>query len=358
MAKQYRGVYARAGIIWISYSTPTGRVRRSTGLPDTAGNRRKAADIVASERLSGAGRARQAPTFAAYARDWIDSQDHLAKATWEAYRKILNSYWLPQLHSMPIDRITGTDLANAAASIPWQSPKTRNNAISVLRRIFDAAYRDGWTNADQSARLRFAKLQRPEPDPLTLAEADAVLTWMSRHPTWQNYFELAFFSGLRTSELIALEWGDIDWRAATLTVRRARVRRETKSTKTATVRHVALMSRAVAALTRQKAQTFLAGGLIFLHPATGKQINDDKPARLVWTAALKAAGIRHRDAYQTRHTYATMALMSGANPAWIARQLGHANMGMLLTRYSRWIDGEDHGQEMGKIEISVKGSKS
>ena len=56
-----------------------------------------------------------------------------------------------------------------------------------------------------------------------------------------------------------------------------------------------------------------------------------------------------RDAYQTRHTYATLALMAGVNPAYIARQLGHANMAMLFKHYSKWIDGADAGREKSKL---------
>lgn len=353
MATKYRGVYIKDGICWISYNTPDGRIRKSTGLPDTAKNRKTAADIVAAARISTQPAARREVSFADFSSQWLDSQDHLATATWDSYRKILNAYWLPGLASLPIHSITGTDLAGIVAEFPWQSAKTRNNAISVIRRIFDAAFRDGLIDSDPSVRLRFAKAQKPEPDPMSPDEVERVLAWMAPRPVWRNYFELAFFTGLRTSELLALEWGDIDWRRRTMTVRRARVRRETKSTKTATIRTVELTTRAVEALRRQKEYTFLAGSLVFLDPATGRQINDDKPPRLVWTAALKALGIRHRNAYQTRHTYATTALMSGANPAWIARQLGHANMGMLLTRYSRWMDGYDQGSELEKLEKRI-----
>ena len=37
--------------------------------------------------------------------------------------------------------------------------------------------------------------------------------------------------------------------------------------------------------------------------------------------------------------YATTALMAGAQPAYVAQQLGHANIGMVLKRYSKWIMG-------------------
>ncbi|MBM4201968.1 MAG: site-specific integrase, partial [Gammaproteobacteria bacterium] len=183
---------------------------------------------------------------------------------------------------------------------------------------------------------------------------ERVLDWMERDPVYQNYFELAFFTGLRTSELIALQWGDVDWRRRTVTVQRARVRRERKVTKTAVIREVELHSRALDALRRQKALTFLAGDWIFLHPATGQPFNDDKPPRLVWISALKACGLRHRDAYATRHTYITLALMSGANVLWVSRQAGHATTVMTLTRYAKWIDQADQGREIGLLETALR----
>jgi integrase len=42
--------------------------------------------------------------------------------------------------------------------------------------------------------------------------------------------------------------------------------------------------------------------------------------------------------------------MAGANPMWVARQLGHVNMNMVLTVYSKWIDGADKSKERGKID--------
>jgi integrase len=39
-----------------------------------------------------------------------------------------------------------------------------------------------------------------------------------------------------------------------------------------------------------------------------------------WLSALRELGIRQRRMYATRHTYATMRLMSGMNPAFTAAQ--------------------------------------
>jgi integrase len=66
---------------------------------------------------------------------------------------------------------------------------------------------------------------------------------------------------------------------------------------------------------------------------------------------LKRLGLRYREPYQTRHTFATLALMSGANPSYIARQLGHTNANMLFRVYSKWIDGADKSRERDKLNV-------
>ena len=41
--------------------------------------------------------------------------------------------------------------------------------------------------------------------------------------------------------------------------------------------------------------------------------------------------------------------MAGANPSWVARQMGHVNPQMLFKVYARWIDGADKSRERYKL---------
>ena len=82
-------------------------------------------------------------------------------------------------------------------------------------------------------------------------------------------------------------------------------------------------------------------------------MDENYPSRWVnsgWTSTL---GLRVRDAYQTRHTYATLLLMSGANPAYVAQQLGHTTMKITLERYARWLPRADNGAEIAKFEARL-----
>jgi integrase len=69
--------------------------------------------------------------------------------------------------------------------------------------------------------------------------------------------------------------------------------------------------------------------------------------------SLRRCKMRYRVPYQTRHTYATLALhLAGARPGYVARQLGHANTGMLFKVYSKWIDGADNQRERAKLDAA------
>lgn len=291
-------------------------------------------------------------TFSDIADAWLDGQSHLALSTITEYRAMVDRYWRPAFEDMDVTKITPTKVMEAVASIKW-SMKTRNNALGPLKNIFELAVVEGLIPTNPATTVKNAKVQKPEPDPLTREEVAALLTWMDREPQWRNYFQFAFYSGLRTSELIALTWGDVDFFNKSVRVNKAKVRKQVKETKTNTVRDVELSSLAMAALEAQKPFTFMRSEEIFLHPMTGRSIVDDRPPRLFWNSALKACGMRQRDAYQTRHTCITLWLMAGLNAMWVARQAGHSTPQMTFSRYGRWIARADAGREMAKFEQTI-----
>ncbi len=59
---------------------------------------------------------------------------------------------------------------------------------------------------------------------------------------------------------------------------------------------------------------------------------------------MTLANLRSRDPYQSRHTYACWSLSAGANPSFIASQMGHENAKMVYTVYSKWIGDMDEDQ--------------
>lgn len=292
-----------------------------------------------------------AQTFEHYVGAFLAGQKaRLSPSTLDVYRKVLKGFWLPRFRDRAVNGIRHSEIQSIMGETPWKSLKTYNNWLSCLRRVFQLAAADGLPK-DPTIGIEFAKVQKPDPDPLTPAEVDQVLAWLRIHNhTYADYFEFAFYVGMRPSEQIALLWGDCDLRAGMITVQRARVQGvDRDSTKTAVSRQVELSVRAAAVLARQEARTRLAGKHVFLNPNTGKRFADEQAQYNAWGSAIKALGLRYRVPYQARHTCATIMLMAGANPAWCAKQLGHS-VQMFFRVYSKWIEGADRGREMAKVE--------
>jgi integrase len=66
------------------------------------------------------------------------------------------------------------------------------------------------------------------------------------------------------------------------------------------------------------------------------EVRTTNELRNFWQATLKRLGVRYRRPYNLRHTYATLGLMNGLKPAFMARQLGDS-LEMSYKAYAKWI---------------------
>jgi len=293
-------------------------------------------------------------TFGDYAEKWLATLT-VEHGTLKHYQAAIRNVWIPALGDKLLPRVLPTDIKTVLASrSKVVTGKTVNNDLIPLRQALEAAVDDGLMVVNPAAKIKNLKHQKPTPDPFTADEMEAILADLKERAPVQvwAYFEFAFLAGLRPSELIALKWGKVDWARSQVRIDTAKTYSREKGTKTGTIRDVDVTPRAMEALVAMKPFTFMKGldSPIFANPATGQPWATDEYQRVTYfTPTLKRLGIRHRGAVQTRHTFATTNLMGGINPAYIARQMGHANTAMLFTVYSRWIDSADAGREAAKM---------
>jgi integrase len=95
-----------------------------------------------------------------------------------------------------------------------------------MRGVLQMAVMDELIENDPTAKIKNAKVQKEPPDPLTLLdEVETILADMVEHKLDQvaNYFETAFFTGMRPSEQIAVEWSDYARKDGLLRIHRTRV---------------------------------------------------------------------------------------------------------------------------------------
>jgi len=168
----------------------------------------------------------------------------------------------------------------------------------------------------------------------------------------RNLVEFGLWTGLRLSELFALTWGNVDWINKRVYVEGALTQdaEDIEETKTgAGERTVDLLPPALAALKTQKEHTFLKGKEVFQNPHTRKRWTGDHALRThQWATLCKRAGVRYRPPGQMRHTFASMTLMAGESPQWVAAQMGHRDWTFTARVYYRWIpkDAGDAGERV------------
>lgn len=225
--------------------------------------------------------------------------------------------------------------------------KTIRNLLSVLRIVIDEAIEDGLINANPFAGVAVRRAIKKVAvksdwvvDPFTLEERKA---FMGACPTDEerDMFTFWFETGLRPGELIAFEWDKFDGVHNKVRIDAAVAERIEKGPKTeAGIRDVELNDAALAALERQRARTFLAGGRVWRSPKfEAPWVDDAQLRRSSYRVIARKAKIRWRNMYQIRHTYASTHCSQGANPYWLATQMGHKTIEVIVRHYGRWIEG-------------------
>ena len=265
-------------------------------------------------------------------------------STYIGYEKICRAHLYPQFGHIMIRSLTPAMLRQWISGLEVTT-KTISNILLPLRAIIGRALNDEIINSNPFDKIVISQLvdRRTRQssfvvDPFSVQEINQILA-AAAHEQIQNLFQFAFFTGLRTSELIGLEWSDVDWNEKIIHVVRAVVKKQVKYPKTrAGEREVKLLPPALEALERQKIHTMEQGLRVFYNPRThAPWETDHQIRRTAWIPALKKSGVRYRNPYQTRHTYASMMLSRGERVRWLVTQMGHVDPQMVMRVYGKWI---------------------
>ena len=277
-------------------------------------------------------------------------------STLRGYQAVINAHLRPQFGSIRVRDLSPQMIRIWITGLELTAKSVRN-ILTPLRQVLDQALNDDVIDQNPLDKVVLNQLLDKttsksdyEIDPLDNTEIRTLLK--STNGQIRNLFQFALFTGLRTSELLGLEWSDIDWVNGLVRVQRAVVEKQVKTTKTnAGIREVTLFPPALDALKAQKKHTFLHSDRIFHNPKTNSAWETDKQIReSAWRPALKKAGIRYRNPYQTRHTYASMLVSEGENLWWLAQQMGHETIEMIMKHYGKWIP--DHTKKNGYQSVT------
>lgn len=227
-----------------------------------------------------------------------------------------------------------------------------SNILRPLRGALEQALEEGTiaSNPIQGFKLRKLEAPRETVDPFEPEEIES----LAATPLGELWTVWAW-TGLRSGEIIGLEWDDVDLDGGRIHIRRAVRLGRAKSPKTQSgKRSIDLLPAAQAALESLSRRTRFDS--VFRNPTTGEGWHEAKALNRAFARACRTAKVRRRYVYQLRHTFATWALSAGENPAWIAKQMGHSDTQMLYRHYGKWMPRMD--QKAGSRMVKAAKSKA
>jgi integrase len=231
------------------------------------------------------------------------------------------------------------------------SPKSVRGIAGVLSVAFNEAFRLDKIQVNPLLRVKLPKVERVEARALTPEEMER-LRAVCRGDWTLTFIDIALATGARRGELLALEWADIDWLAATLSISKSieqtaaglRVKRP----KNGHMRKFRLGQTAIASLrflqehqqeNRRVVGTDYQGELAFAKQ-DGWSLQPDLVSQTI-VRRLRKAGIKNASLHTLRHTHASNLLSKGVPLSAVSARLGHADTNITARIYTHALPDDD-----------------
>ncbi|RVZ73754.1 site-specific integrase [Helicobacter pylori] len=152
------------------------------------------------------------------------------------------------------------------------------------------------------------------------------------------FLTVAFLTGLRTGEQLALMWEDIDFTEKKIVINKSlnELGQITTPKNKPSIREVDLLEPVGKILKELQAS----------EPANKKFVFISMPKRSTmfqraFRSLLRALKLKDRKLYTTRHTFASLMLRQGEEAMWISKTLGHKDLNTTYKTYSHYIPKQE-----------------
>ena len=275
---------------------------------------------------------------------WLDEfvRSSVKPSTFSAYKGVIENHINPRLGGIQLNKLDAMKIQRFYNELvrPPKSlgEKTLKNVHLVLNKGLKKAVALHWLDFNPTSECELPKSVKvkKETHPLTAEQVGKLLAAAEEHPH-QPLYILAIYTGMRVSELLGLQWSDVDFDSKTITVRqqlqwlREEKRYELISTKNAKVRSVPMVAEVVEALKEQRRRRDewrkAAGELWCESDFVFTKENGEHLTQPSVYHRLKRAmiAIGRPDAYfhTLRHTFGTLAESYGASIEAVSKILGH-----------------------------------
>jgi integrase len=301
-----------------------------------------------------------APTFGEVAQRWAEYVKATRReSTHERYAQVMRRDILPAFKKRIVDQITRGDVRDflVGRMQKGQGKGTVMIQRDVMSGVFNFAVDEELVKANpvrgisKSLHLARQKEAVEEMDAYNKEEIALFLETCRQHcPEYYALFFMAARTGMRIGEVIAVQWGDVDFNSAFIRVCRAYRRGVFSAPKNGKARRVDMSVQLMDVLRdHERKQKRLAlkrgwGAVPDLVSHRNGVVIEQNYIRRQYKRVLKKAGLRELKLHALRHSFASQLLSMGESPVYVQRQLGHHSIQITCDIYGHWIRPQDVGE--------------
>ncbi|MFA5461867.1 MAG: tyrosine-type recombinase/integrase [Sulfurimonas sp.] len=207
----------------------------------------------------------------------------------------------------------------------------------LLKEVFSIAILNEWITLNPIKMVDMPKLNivKKKTKPFTLDEIDLILK--NTKGVLKNFLGISFFTGMRSGEVLALKWEDIDFVTDTISINKTIAEGHINSPKTkSSMRDIEMLTKAKEFFKAQQLETGIQNSYMFLTKYNNYYSNNSYFYQN-YQKVLKKLGLDARSLHHTRHTFASIMLNNRIEPLWVSNILGHENLDMTLKVYTHFM---------------------
>lgn len=298
--------------------------------------------------------------FETFAEQWFEEYAKVnLRPTSYARMKQLTKRVYPAIGHKRLDKITArdiqkfvTDMLVNGKNMNTGKPLSRKTAVhhlSFISDVFSYAVRMGMLCDNPCRRVFVPKQEQEEKQIYTIEQVKILYENLKSEPMkYQVYLLLSIYSGYRRSEMLGLEWKDIDFEHDLIHVRRTSQYTSEKgiytdTTKTRKSKRVSKMPASIMNLLRQfKADQNEEARRLgtkwedydrLFTKWNGAPMNPQTPFE--WLKGYcERIGIPFRNIHSLRHLHASLLIFEGVDVVAVSEDMGHSVVGTTLNLYS------------------------
>jgi len=292
------------------------------------------------------------PMFGDFSNSAIELKKHKVQIeTYNGYKEKCKRYIQPYFKDFRLDKITSFHIEE------WQNwvvesfniTKSLKDIRSVLSIILKSAKKNKYISENPLLDTDMLKFEKSTTNlsytdsemNLILNECDNYIKESKSKPMefirnqLKNLIYLSYGSGMRSGEIIGLQWRDIDFKNKTINIDKTMRNGRVKSTKTESgIRVIDMSEESYNSLVSQRDLCMdLDSETVFLTQYKKPYTNVSEISKGSWKTYLNYCNIDYKRFYNLRHTFATKVLSNGVKIHQLSGHLGHKQISTTMNRY-------------------------